>query len=60
MWDTFSFMESSSQWIQSLEAWVGQQLRIITWEYETAEIRVEESADIGFGIINDVLLNLVL
>ena len=58
--DTSNYVESSNQWIRALEAWACEQLCIRTKEIEIIEIDVEEGVDLGSGIKDSLLPNMVL
>ena len=57
--DTSTFVEPPSQWIRALETRVRWQLWIKTKEFEIMKIGVEEGVDIGSGIKDSLLLNMV-
>jgi hypothetical protein len=45
--DTSNFLELSSRWIRTLEAWACWQLRIMAKGFEIVVIIVEEGVDLG-------------
>jgi hypothetical protein len=57
---TSNSMESSSRWIQALEARACYQWQITTKEFEIVEIIVDEGVDLSFGIKDFLLPNVVL
>ena len=58
--DTSNFVESSSRWVWALEARACQWLRSRTKEFEIIKMGVEESVDLGLGLKNSLLPNVVL
>ena len=58
--DTSNPMESSNRWIQALESWASQRLRIKTKDFEIIEIGVDEGVNLGSGIEDSLLPSLVL
>ena len=57
---TSKSLESSIWWIRALEAWAYYQWQITTKEFEIVEIGVDEGVDLGFGIKDFLLFNMMV